>query len=149
MTVTIIKESHTDHSLTINLQEVLDANFADRDGFFIETIDLGEAVGQCALHGPAMGDMPVAEEVVGDCVYNGKRDGRDYESRLVTWPTRVSNLLTVIAGPHGDNNCVLYTAFAGPSAPKEPNDPSLTDEEREYSEIFWAEHALSDQGGLL
>lgn len=38
---------------------------------------------------------------------------------------------------------ILYTAFGGPLAPREPGDPDLPAEERAESEAFWAEHALS------
>ena len=39
--------------------------------------------------------------------------------------------------------CILYTVFGGPIAPKEPDDPTLTDEQRPESIAFWAEHALA------
>lgn len=140
--VKIVKESHMDHNLTINIQEVLEKYFSKKEGFFIETIDLKEKAGMCALYGPAMGDAPVAGPADDEVFYH-VRGERAYKSRLVNWAPRESNLITVIAGPYGEEPCVLYTAFAGPLAPKEPGDPSLKEEEREASEAFWAEHALS------
>jgi hypothetical protein len=43
---------------------------------------------------------------------------------------------------------ILYTAFGGPAAPREPGDPSLDGNEAGLAEskAFWAEHALSSQG---
>jgi hypothetical protein len=40
--------------------------------------------------------------------------------------------------------CVLYTAYGGPQAPREPGDPAIKDfAEQAASEIFWSEHALA------
>jgi hypothetical protein len=85
-----------------------------------------------------MGDLPVPD---GECtmVVRGARRGA---SRLCGRAPRPSRLVTVIAGPHGDA-CILYTAFGGPQAPREPFDPSLDDAGRACSVAFWAEHALS------
>lgn len=49
--------------------------------------------------------------------------------------------VTVIAGPHDGQPCVLFTAFGGPLAPQEPGDPGCKDPDA--SRAFWAEHALS------
>jgi len=39
---------------------------------------------------------------------------------------------------------VLYTAYGGPVAPREPFDRSLDEEAKAESEKFWAEHALAE-----
>jgi hypothetical protein len=72
-----------------------------------------------------------------------KREGRDYVSRFCQRATIQTRRVTVIAGPHDGETCILYTAFGGPLAPKEPGDSSLKDEEREESLRFWKTHALS------
>ena len=39
---------------------------------------------------------------------------------------------------------MLFTAFGGPLAPREPGDPDMTDaKEIAESKKFWSEHALS------
>ena len=52
-------------------------------------------------------------------------------------------MMTVIGGPDGDDPCVLYTAFGGPAAPREPWDPSLDEAGWAASLAFWEAHALS------
>jgi hypothetical protein len=129
------KESHTDHGVQIH--ELLEL-FKDRKEFFIETIRVKEAV-ECRLVGPATGHVPVPEENV---FYNNRGD-REYKSRMTDkYPTFYTHEVTVIAGPHDGHDCILYTAFAGPLSPKEPTDPTLTEEEKEKSEKFWSKHAL-------
>jgi hypothetical protein len=132
-----VKESHLDHGLTPDQVEYLLKRFADRSAFFIETIELPLELGTvpCGLHGPLMGDPPVDEARL------AKRGERTWLSRVVDRPTRPVRTVTVIAGPNGDEPCVLYTAFGGPLAPQEPADPSCKDV---YTSMrFWVEHALS------
>jgi hypothetical protein len=140
--LTLSPESHTDHALTpAHLAWVL-ANFADREGFFLATVELPADLPSlpCGLHGPAVGGDPVAESEVTYAV----RGGRKVASRLCDRTPQPSRLVTVIAGPWGDKPCVLWTAFGGPAAPREPGDPALSSwEEVVESCLFWAEHALS------
>lgn len=137
----IIPESHTDHSITPSQLEWLLGQLADRRAFTIETLELPASLGTvpCGLHGPAMGDEPVPSVEV-TLSPRGKRDNL---SRLCDRAPRQTRYVTVIGGPHGDEPCVLYTAFGGPLSPKEPTDPTLTEDEREKSIAFWSEHALS------
>lgn len=83
------------------------------------------------------------DAVTEDRVFYAKRGSREYTSRLVNAAPRLTSLVTVIAGPHDGKPCVLYTAFGGPKAPKEPNDPTLTDAERAESHAFWRDNALA------
>lgn len=139
MTMIVDHRSHLDHGLTVaQLAHVLKL-FADRDSFFVETVELPEELGTvpCGLYGPAMGDDPVAESEVTYAV-RGERKG---ESRLCDRPTRQVRQLSVIAGPDGDTPCVLYTAFGGPVSPREPFD--APEDQVADSQAFWAEHALS------
>jgi hypothetical protein len=139
--LTICKDSHLDHELSLDQLRWVLETFADRSGFFIETVELPVELGglSCGLYGPLMGDESVPE---GEVVYK-PRGGREGASRLCPREPRRVRRVTVIAGPHEDLDCVLYTVYGGPCAPKEPTDPTLKDEEREASEAFWKEHALA------
>lgn len=133
--------------------------------------ELGTA--PCALWGPAMGDpeigspalwggLPAGEYILpanligfrmnlgweikphfDGAITRGKRGARSWESRLINAPMRPSRKVFVVAGPHEEHACILYTAYAGPEAPPEPG--SLTPEHPKYaaSVEFWKVHALS------
>jgi len=134
--------SHLDHGLREAHIEFLWEYFGTRDGFFIETVELPEYLEalDCGLHGPLMGDAPVPETEV---IYQQRGD-RPGKSRMVRRPLRQTRLLSVIAGPIKDGErCVLYTAFGGPVAPREPFDSGLDDKAKAESTQFWDEHALS------
>jgi hypothetical protein len=56
---------------------------------------------------------------------------------MIARPCRPSRLVTIVCGPH-DGALVLFTAYGGPEAPREPaDDPS------EKSRDFWSVHALA------
>lgn len=135
----IVKESHLDHALSQAVIDHLLSLFGDRNAFFIETIELPDGLGTvpCGLHGPIMGDPPIDN----DKVWFETRGDRAYKSRLCDRPVRQVRTVTVIAGPHESEPCVLYTAFGGPLAPQEPGDPTCKDLQK--SRDFWSEHALS------
>jgi hypothetical protein len=132
-------DSHLDHNLTTEQIEHVMQCFADREAFFIETIELPEALGTvpCGLHGPLMGDEPVPESEV----THAARGTRAWTSRLIERTPRAVRTVTVIAGPHEEHACIAYTIFGGPLAPQEPGDPGCKN--AEASSAFWAEHALS------
>jgi len=137
----IIGDSHVDHALLPeHIAYILD-RYGDREAFFIETIEMPDDLPglPCTLHGSCMGDDPVPDEEC-EMIVRGDRKG---PSRMCARPSREVQTLTVIGGPHEDKPCVLYTAYGGPQAPREPWDPSLTPEAQRASEDFWAEHALS------
>ena len=144
--------SHLDHGLLPMQVEYIQTRFADRTAFFIETVELPYGLGTvaCNLMGPVTGCPPVLEE---DVEYR-VRGTRKCASRVipinrVTLPS--TRLVTVIAGPAGPEDgldheepCVLYTAYGGPQAPREPGDLNIRSwEELEASRAFWAEHALA------
>ena len=132
-------ESHFDHGLTEGQVNFLMDRFADRQAFFIETVELPEALGTvpCGLFGPIMGDA-----AIGDAdVVHATRGTRAWESRLVDRAPRQVRTVTVIAGPHDQEPCIVYTMFGGPLAPQEPGDPGCKDVEA--STKFWREHALA------
>jgi hypothetical protein len=148
----IIAESHLDHALTLpHLRFVLE-RFKDREAFFAETVELPADLPDlpCALRGPAVGLEPVPDH---ETILRA-RPGRTWPSRMmrmgfklmaqrhVSWAPLHVRTLTVVAGPGLGMPCVLYTAYGGPLAPREPMDPSLPEHEREASERFWSQHAL-------
>jgi hypothetical protein len=110
-------ESHLDHHLTDAQVAYVLQLFADRVAFFIETLELPAELGTvpCGLHGPLMGDAPVHDAEV----TRERRGTRAWTSRLVDRPARPVRTVTVIAGPHGDHACIVYTMFGGPLAPQE------------------------------
>lgn len=138
----ITKDSHLDHGLLPEHVAFIEKRFADRDAFFIETFELPANMPTvpCALWGPAVGDPPVEEKAT----FMRRRGERSGPSRLISRRPRTTWKVTVIAGPHQGEPCVLYTAFGGPVTPREPWDPTLTPAEIEESRAFWAQHALSD-----
>lgn len=155
-------DSHVDHGLGDAHRAFLLERFKGRDSFFIETVPLPVELDEVpmALYGPSVGDAPIGE----DQVVLLERGNRGYKSRCVHWPIRTSRSVTVIAGPHTNQACILYTAFGGPLAPKEvgeleqawedlaarnPRDAGLCREMDELklklvvSRAFWAQHALA------
>lgn len=141
MALVVSSGSHTDHGLTAPQMEWLLSRFAGRSGFFIETVELPQELGTvpCGIYGPVVGDPPVPEEDV-VYIFRGNRGG---PSRMCSRPTRPTRILTVIAGPRGEEPCSLYTAFGGPPAPREPWDQSLrTEAEKAEAREFWTLHAL-------
>src|SRR6185295_17991441 len=137
--------SHLDHSLTPDQIRHLEQRFADRSAFFIETIELPAELGTvpCGLHGPAMGDLPVLDTEV---TYE-KRGTRAWRSRLVDRPARQTRMVAVVAGPHEEHACVLYTAYGGPASPQEPGD--IRKQLEELHEQRAGLHDMSDEYKVL
>ena len=137
----ITSDSHTDHALTQDHLDFILATFADKDAFFIETLELPERLSglPSAIYGPIVGDSPVNDEDVTMAV-RGDRKG---VSRMVQRKARLSRQLTVIAGPHKEEPCILFTAYGGPCAPKEPFDCEEGSDERSQSDEFWDKHAFA------
>lgn len=131
-------DSHLDHALTEAQIDHLFAAFADRGEFFIAELELPVELGTvpCGLHGPKMGDPPVPDHEV----TRERRGERAWSSRLVERPVRQVRTVTVIAGPHAGEACVLFTAFGGPLAPQEPGDVR-----RQLEELERTRGALSDR----
>lgn len=132
----ITKDSHLDHGLPEAVVTLIAERFAGRSAFFIETVELPDHLPPvpCNLHGPATGEPPVNDAEA----YPLRRGDRAWASRMCDRPPAMVRQVTVIAGPHGDAPCVLYTAYGGPLAPREVGDPESTED----SVAFWAEHAL-------
>lgn len=135
--------THTDHNLTVEHMAFVLAwlELSAPKGFIVAEIILPDTLPAlyCALHGPKMGDPPVPES---ECMrfVRGDRTGK---SRMCLRPSRLTRIVTVVAGPHDGNPCVLFTAYGGPTAPREPFDNSIaTAKEQRESVDFWHDHAL-------
>jgi hypothetical protein len=137
--------THLDHGLSSAVVEYILNKYNNKNEFFIDTFTLPEHLGtlECALRGPIMGDSPIDEEHV----HYTTRGNRTYASRMICrfgYGVLATTQVTVIAGPHDGHACVLYTAFGGPLAPKEPKDQTIKNEqEQSESNAFWAQHALA------
>jgi hypothetical protein len=144
MPLVVTSDSHTDHGLSEEIMKFLVERFADRSAFFIEEVELPEHLGEvpCNLVGPVTGCEPVIEMDV----HYKVRGNRKWTSRLLKSAEGMrvmSRKVTVIAGPHGPYSCVLYTAYGGPCAPREPGDPAINSwDQLLWSREFWTQHAL-------
>jgi len=143
--VNILPQSHVDHGLTSDQLAWALEQVADRTSFFIQTLLLPEHLGvvECNLVGPALGMPPVPEDEVRYII----RGTRKCVSRVlrVLREKPVTREVTIIAGEIVPNSgmIVLFTAYGGPCAPREPGDTSIpTWEEVQTSRAFWSEHAL-------
>ena len=70
------------------------------------------------------------------------RGGRKGPSRMTSRDPRPTRTLTVIGGPY-EGETILYTAFGGPVAPREPFEFEYGTEDYKASVAFWSQHALS------
>lgn len=144
--VTVLPVSHVDHGLTAEqlahlVGQAAEQHDAAGSPVLVLTVDLPEELGMVssALYGPVAGDAPVPESLV---EYR-PRPGREGASRILSHARpRLTRKATVIVGPH-EGRVVLFTAFGGPAASREPWDPSLDGPGRAVAEAFWAEHALA------
>ena len=146
--VNITQDSHMDHAMSEAQRDYALSKIRSGQAevvvgeagpaFFIARVELPAELGKvpCALRGPIVGDAPIENTYDAVRVFGGKE--RPNTSRMTLLPPVDSSILTAIIV--GGN---LVTLYGGPLAPKEPGDPYLTEGEREESEAFWAEHALS------
>lgn len=143
MALSISSESHLDHGLPPEAIEFIKKKYAGRNAFFIDTftIPCEWADLKCQLRGPAVGDPAIPDSET----FQAVRGDRKYPSRMVRVGQKHTRLCTVIAGPHEDEKCLLFTAYGGPLAPRELNDPSIADDPAalEESRKFWRVHALA------
>lgn len=141
------QDSHLDHGLTEAQVAYILERYAGRDAFFIDSFELPDDLGtaECRLRGPCVGDPPVPSHIA----RQEKRGTRSWTSRVVDMPPTRTRWITVVAGPHGDQPCVLYTAYGGPAAPREPLDPELVGADADASNAFWSAPASSNAVGAM
>ena len=126
---------HADHALLEEHAAIARQVCAAHADFFAVTVDIDTPL-PCALYGPLMGDPPVSDWDV----YYAPRGNRSGASRMIAKPWRLTKRMTVI-GIGGER---ILTAYGGEMAPREPFDPSMSDEEHAESCNFWSQHALAD-----
>lgn len=101
--------------------------------FYMNSIEMGRIVGKDAC----------VETTEKDDICMRCRPGRKIESRMVlNREPEDTTLLTVGLCTDDDGLVTVFTSFPGLKAPKELNDPSLSDKERPEAEAFWSNHAL-------
>lgn len=144
MSIQILPQSHVDHGLTEEQLHWVLGEVADRTAFFIATLTLPEHLGtvECNLVGPAVGQPPVVEDEVTYVIRGSRKCASRVLRRLTAKP--LTRMVTVIAGAsEGHEGLVLYTAYGGPCAPREPGDTSIPNWEAvQESREFWSQHAL-------
>lgn len=152
MKLIIDPRSHMDHGLsTGHLLLIAEGLKQKEEGkLTILQLDIPKHLPKlpCKLRGPIVGMEPIGEGVVEWC----QRGAREVLSRMVRHDVleskmaeyynpesvQTSAVLTAVIGPDG----TLFTAYGGPLAPREPGDPSISEEDRLESAKFWSEHAL-------
>lgn len=107
------------------------------ESFLLTTVDMGREIGTNAC--------VKAADV--ENIHFAVRTGREFPSRVLPGQEpEPTSLFTVIAGKQEDGSWLLYTGFAGPSAPREPIDQYFADkrDSNEFAESvkFWTENGL-------
>lgn len=133
--------SHLDHGLNAEHVLFVASKIEPLRSFTILTVELPEHLPSLKsnLHGPATGEETVLEEEV----FYKKRGKREGDSRMCLRPPVETRKLTIIVGPH-EGEVILFTAYGGPLAPREPWEKGLSETEVAQSQDFWAAHALSE-----
>ena len=95
-----------------------------------------------AVVGPSEGDPPVTQDTPG--VHTANRGDGRVDSRMIHGEHRATDKITgvVIPDPTREGRKWLVTAYGGPAAPREVDDPSHTPESKKESVGFWKDHAL-------
>lgn len=144
--VTIKTIYHSDHSMdSRSLPWCLSQ--VNTMGFFLKTFTIPEDHSDAvnALYGPVCGDEPVSGTLL-------RREGRNFDDKMIDLPCRPSRLVTVI-GIQEQDGFTVFTAHGGPAAEKNLQQVlqefaegkcSSTDVDR--VKAFWETHALSSQG---
>jgi hypothetical protein len=142
----LITVYHADHGVSLEMLEWAFPQFVD-DGVVACTFELPEMFGTlwCGLNGPAMGDAAISRSFVEMIVRNPERGGVNPPAPILKgFALREDRRLTIVGMKQG-KDFTLYTAYAGPLAPRLPGDSSMTtDAEKAEAEAYWSTHALSD-----
>lgn len=141
---TIKKVYHADHGIphftVLQVIQALDLP----EGFFLRTTTLpdGAPYALNSLYGPKSGDAPVEESEV---IYAQRSPDRP-PSRMVARPKRPTRTVTAIGMVEPDG-VTVYTIYGGPSAEREPGDPTIANDPEliKAAKAFWAKHALASE----
>lgn len=126
-------QAHSDVSME-HIREAIRKNDTYTGPFELWPINLGRVIGKD-------GCIQVKED--DPDVQHLYRKGRNGTTPVVfDRPAPDTSVMTIGICLDDDGKHTMFTAFYGPSAPKEPWDPSLSDEGRAESEAFWRTHAL-------
>ena len=136
-----VKIFHADHGISQGQLKYIVEQLKNstKDGFFIQEVKLPAELGSvpCGIYGPVMGDPPVTDAEV---TMESRGLDRTWKDRMINKPTRPVDYVQAIGARDGDQ-FTLYTIYGGPLAPQNPDDPGNRD--KEGSQKFWSEHALS------
>jgi hypothetical protein len=114
--------SHLDHGLSSDHMAWLTAALNER----IAAGEVGRGVSTVTLSIPrSLLGLHTALVQTTEGVRLERRGSREWPSRVVDRPMRWTRQCTAVVGPHEGEEHVLYTAYGGPSAPREPGDPSI------------------------
>ena len=117
-----------------HIKHALELNDTYNGPFEFRSVDCGDVVGKnCCIE---------VKEDDPDVQYLYRKGRKGATPVIFDRPAADTSLLTPGICLDDDGKHTLFTAFYGPSAPKEPWDPSLSDEGRAESEAFWRTHAL-------
>ena len=142
--MTIKKIFHADHGIPhmVVLQVIRSLNLPE--GFFLRTTELPEGAPDAmnALYGPRSGDAPIRESEV----FYAQRSPDRPESRMIARPKRPTRMVTAI-GMVDPDGVTVYTIYGGPSAEREPGDPSIAGNPElvAAAKKFWSQHALASE----
>src|SRR5262249_55553032 len=102
--------------------------------FSRQAVDMGRIIGtqKCLKTSPT-------DE--GDIVW-ARRVGRDTYSRFIRNRSAAPTRLVSITLARPGDVWLIYTAYLGTPAPKEPTDPRMVEDDLEESLAFWKTHAL-------
>lgn len=144
----IIAESHLDHGLSPAHIELIERCYKDEQcqlGTIVATFTVPPGMSELysTLRGPSVGDRELEHSEV----FYRIRGTREGATRFCYWPPKVTREITAVMGimPGGEHagQAVLFTAYPGPQAPREPWDSSMSEKQKAESVAFWAKHALA------
>lgn len=144
MPVEIPADSHAqDHGvLPLAIEAIGRIELAETPCFRLLAVDMERVIGTDNC-------VPTWNLPEGAEIYFARRGDRTGHTRMVRGvsPSPSSTLALVLGWEPGRH--VLYTAFVGCPAPREPWDPNLSEDDAPESYHFWHEHALVDDGSTV
>jgi len=102
--------------------------------FSRQAVDMGRIVGRHACVETSAADD-------GDIVWARRANRASYSRFIRNRPAIPTPFISITLAKPNDV-WLVYTAYFGTPAPKEPTDPRIHDAEREESLVFWKSHAL-------
>lgn len=145
-TVRLRDDGHYDaHGITPEHLDWLLAQPQIRKGKGMITLQLPDSLPPVwdSIVGPKAGDPPVQAD--DPRVYWASRGGgRNWNSRMIRAPHRLSHTITASVGVNPDGSRLLRTAYGGTPGSKELDDPTMKPDQLPSAREFWSTHALAD-----